>query len=90
MHRDLKTENILLGADGHIKLTDFGVSKTNLNPIEGGRSRTKRLGTVENMAPEMLQQPNAATSNYGFSVDWYSLGIVIFEMLTGGEHPFTN
>jgi serum/glucocorticoid-regulated kinase 2 len=85
MYRDLKTENILLDAEGHIRLTDFGVSKGELNTRERGRTKTMVHGTMEYMAPEMFQ-----SEKYGFSIDWYSLGLVIYEMLTGGEHPYKN
>ena len=86
MHRDLKTENVLLDAEGHIKLTDFGVSKGSLDTEERGRSMTMIHGTTEYMAPEIFE----SSSGYGFSVDWYSLGLIIFEMLSGGEHPYKN
>ena len=43
-------------------------------------------GTCEYMAPEMFE----SETGYGFAIDWYSLGLVIFEMLSGGEHPYKN
>jgi serine/threonine protein kinase len=84
LFRDLKTENILFNSDGHIRLIDFGVSKGNLDPQNNGRSKTQVHGTLEYLAPEMLN----GAKEYGFEVDWYALGLVIYEMLTGGEHPF--
>lgn len=84
LYRDLKTENILFNADGHIKLIDFGVSKGNLNPEIKGRSKTLIHGTLEYLAPEVVRKEG----EYGFEIDWYALGLVIYEMLTGGEHPF--
>lgn len=80
IYRDLKLENILLDKDGHIKLTDFGLSKM-LN--EYGKSQPKTIcGTPEYLAPEILQE-----TGYEKSVDWWSFGILLYEMLTG-KSPF--
>ena len=84
MHRDLKSENVLIDKEGHIRLTDFGVSKGNITD-KFGRTKTVMKGTIEYIAPEMITD-----SEYGFSVDFYSLGLVIYEMLSAGEHPFKN
>jgi serum/glucocorticoid-regulated kinase 2 len=76
--RDMKTENLLLDMDGHISLTDFGLAKEAVtgSGIEGG---TKTFcGTPEYLAPEMLEN-----CGHGKGVDWWALGIVLFEMLTG-------
>jgi len=83
MHRDLKSENVLIDRFGHVTLTDFGVSKGNIENKSHGRTRTKMKGTVEYVAPEMIQK-----EEYGYAVDFFSLGLVIYEMLTQGEHPF--
>ena len=73
VYRDLKPENILLDAQGHIKLTDFGFSK-HLND-----SKTWTLcGTPEYLAPEII-----LGKGHGKAVDWWSLGILAFEMLAG-------
>ncbi len=77
IHRDLKPENLLLGSDGHVRLTDFGLAKDTEGGDEGGRLRTI-CGTSEYMAPEMILK-----KGYGKAVDWWSLGALLFEMITG-------
>eukprot|EP01098_Paradermamoeba_levis_P004394 TRINITY_DN1891_c0_g4_i1.p1 TRINITY_DN1891_c0_g4~~TRINITY_DN1891_c0_g4_i1.p1 ORF type:complete len:452 (+),score=145.94 TRINITY_DN1891_c0_g4_i1:74-1429(+) len=75
LYRDLKPENILLTADGHICMTDFGISKEGLTD----EARTETFcGTPEYLAPEVLEG-----NGYGKPVDWWSLGTLMFEMLTG-------
>jgi serine/threonine protein kinase len=67
IYRDLKPENILIGVDGYLKLTDFGFAKV----IE---NRTFTLcGTPEYLAPEILQN-----QGHGKSVDWWTLGVLIY------------
>ncbi|KAI9501277.1 kinase-like domain-containing protein, partial [Coemansia spiralis] len=78
--RDAKPENCLLGKSGHLVLTDFGLSKTALG--EDGRTSTF-CGTPSYMAPEVLD----SVVSYDFSVDWWSLGVLVYEMLTGAV-PF--
>lgn len=81
IYRDLKPENILLDKDGHVKLTDFGLCK---EALEDGETTHTFCGTVEYMAPEVLLR-----SGHAKSVDWWSLGALMFDMLTGGP-PFTG
>ncbi|XP_052741035.1 ribosomal protein S6 kinase 2 beta [Bicyclus anynana] len=73
IYRDLKPENILLDADGHIALTDFGLSK--LPPSDKAYSF---CGTVEYMAPEVVNR-----KGHTMAADWWSFGVLMFEMLTG-------
>lgn len=74
-HIDLKPENILLDSNGHVALTDFGLCKENMT----SEAITKTFcGTAEYLAPEVL-----LGQGYNRSVDWWSLGILIFEMITG-------
>lgn len=83
VYRDVKLENILLDSDGHIVLTDFGLSK---EFVTNETDRTYSFcGTIEYMAPEIIR---GSRSGHGMSVDWWSLGILMFELLTGAS-PFT-
>lgn len=82
IYRDIKLENILLDADGHIVITDFGLSKQ----LPVGTDRTRSFcGTIEYMAPEVVKND---ASGHDMSVDWWSVGVLCYELLTGAS-PFT-
>ena len=74
IYRDLKPENILLAADGYLKLTDFGFAKY----LEDGVKTYTLCGTPEYLAPEVIY-----SQGHGKEVDWWTLGILIFEFVTG-------
>ncbi len=76
IYRDLKPENVLLDENGHIRLTDFGLSKEGIDSNSTGA--TSFCGTPEYLAPEILNR-----SGHGRAVDWWSLGALLYEMLTG-------
>ncbi|GAB1310527.1 Serine/threonine-protein kinase psk1 [Madurella fahalii] len=76
IYRDLKPENCLLDAEGHLLLTDFGLSKVAVD--DDPDACNSMLGTVEYMAPEVIQG-----KKYGKAVDWWSLGALGFDLMTG-------
>ncbi|KJE98284.1 AGC/PKN protein kinase [Capsaspora owczarzaki ATCC 30864] len=79
IYRDLKLDNLLLDKDGHVKIADFGLCKENM--FHGTRTSTF-CGTPEFIAPEVLQD-----NDYTRAVDWWALGVLMFEMMVG-ESPF--
>uniref|UniRef100_A0A8C4UEX3 non-specific serine/threonine protein kinase n=2 Tax=Falco TaxID=8952 RepID=A0A8C4UEX3_FALTI len=81
VYRDIKLENLMLDKDGHIKITDFGLCKEG---ITDGATMKTFCGTPEYLAPEVLED-----NDYGRAVDWWGLGVVMYEMMCG-RLPFYN
>lgn len=85
--RDLKLDNLLLDAEGYLKIADFGLCKEGM----GFGDRTSTFcGTPEFLAPEVLTE-----TSYTRAVDWWGLGVLIYEMLVGevssnDHHPIQN
>jgi len=80
MHRDLKLENIMVDETGYIKIIDYGLAKI----LQDGAVAQSYCGTPEYLAPEMIN-----SSGHDLSVDWWAVGILLYEMLIGVT-PFFN
>jgi len=94
VYRDLKPENLLLDRDGHVRITDFGFAKRLAQPHQEHQESSKPVltwtlcGTPEYLAPEVIQG-----RGHSFPVDWWALGVLLFEMLSGyppffDDNPF--
>ncbi|CAO4384328.1 unnamed protein product [Caenorhabditis nigoni] len=81
IYRDIKLDNLLLDRDGYVKIADFGLCKENMGPFD---KTSTFCGTPEFLAPEVLSD-----SAYTRAIDWWGLGVLIFEMLVG-EPPFSG
>ncbi len=77
IYRDLKPENILIAKNGHLKFTDFGLSKDGME-FEDRELTYSVCGTPEYIAPEIIKQ-----HGHSSAVDWWSLGILLYELYTG-------
>lgn len=79
--QNFQLENLLLDKDGHIKIADFGLCK---EAITYGQTTKTFCGTPEYLAPEVLED-----NDYGRAVDWWGVGVVMYEMVCG-RLPFYN
>jgi serine/threonine protein kinase len=82
IYRDLKPDNVVIDADGHAMLTDFGLSKQGISDNISAKSF---CGSIAYLAPEMIKR-----RGHGKAVDWYLLGVILYEMLIGVPPFYSN
>lgn len=83
IYRDLKPDNVVIDNEGHAQLTDFGLSKEGVLEVTNGARSF--CGSVAYLSPEMLKK-----AGHGKSVDWYLLGVLLYEMLVGKTPYFSD
>ena len=83
IYRDLKPDNVVIGDDGHVQLIDFGMAKSNIPDVQKGAETF--CGSVKYLAPEMVRK-----IGHGQSLDWYLLGVLLYEMLVGVTPYYSN
>lgn len=83
IYRDLKPDNIVFDIQGHAMLTDFGLSKEDVSGFD--RGATSFCGSIAYLAPEMVER-----RGHGKAVDWYLLGVLLYEMLVGVPPHFAT
>lgn len=85
VHRDIKPDNLLFTANGHMKLADFG-SCVKMDPVTQFVNCNRAIGTPDYISPEVLLSQSDNTK-YGKEVDWWALGVMLYEIFYG-EPPF--